>query len=119
MCIEKVDVNKVVLIGSLDDNPEITETQNQNKLCTLFVLTTEAFGEKGKVVKNRIRVIAWNKLAEVCIEKYSKGDRLEIRARLQNRTVFDSDQNKRILNEVVAQSVWKENENGRPASENW
>jgi len=67
--------NSVMLIGHLGDNPEEVKLDSNKKLTTFSVATNLRYKNKdGEAVEKTQwhRVVAWNKLAEICHEHLKK-----------------------------------------------
>ena len=82
-------LNKVTLIGNLTRDPELRYTPQGTAVCTIGLATnrewkTEA-GEKKEDVEFH-RLIAWNKLAEICANLLKKGRKIYVEGRLQTRS---------------------------------
>lgn len=80
-------MNKIILIGNLTRDPELTETANYKKLCRFTIAVGRTF-DKEKT--DFFRCTAWEQKAEV-IEKYvHKGNKLGVIGRLEiNETEKD------------------------------
>ena len=102
-------VNKVILVGYLGRDPEIRYTQNGKAVCNFTLATTESFTPKGGDAREERtewhRIIAWERLAEICGEYLAKGKQIYIEGRLQTRDWEDRDGNKRTTTEIVAQTM--------------
>ena len=64
-------VNKVILIGNLGDDPDLSYTQSGTAICNMSVATNESYTDKdGNEVQNTEwhKVEAWGRLGEVCAE---------------------------------------------------
>lgn len=101
-------VNKVILIGNLGADPEIRYTQNGTAVATFSLATTERRkGQDGQVqeMTEWHRIIAWQRLAEICGEYLSKGSKVYVEGRLQTRKWKDKDGNDRYTTEIVARDM--------------
>ena len=96
-------MNKVFLLGRLVRDPEIRTTQS-GKMVTSFTLAVDRFGG-GKDNTDFISIVTWEKLAEVCGNNLSKGQRAMVEGRLQIRSFEGKDGKKRWVTEIVAQAV--------------
>lgn len=100
-------VNRVQLIGSLGQNPEMKKF-DKSQLVKFSLATNETYyNNKGEKVTDTTwhNVVAWGKTAEI-IEKYAhKGDKIMVEGKLANRSYEDKDGQKRYITEVVAQEV--------------
>ncbi len=97
-------LNKVTLIGNLTRDPELRFTPQGTAVCTFGVATnrdwTTESGEKKEDVEFH-RVVAWNKLAEICAQLLAKGRKVYVEGRLQTRKWTGQDEVERTTTEVV------------------
>jgi len=101
-------INKVILIGNLGADPEMRFTQNGAPVASFTVATTEKWkGQDGQMQESTEwhRVIAWQRLAEICGEFLSKGSRVYIEGKLQTRKWKDQSGNDRYTTEIVAREM--------------
>jgi single-strand DNA-binding protein len=47
------------------------------------------------------RIVAWNKLAELCSQLLAKGRRIYVEGRIQYREIVDQENNKKQISEIV------------------
>lgn len=97
-------LNKAQLIGNLTRDPELRYTPQGTAVCTLGLATnrtwvTEA-GEKKESVEFH-RLVAWNKLAELCSQLLFKGRKIYVEGRLQTRQWTAQDNTPRQTTEIV------------------
>jgi len=97
-------LNKVQLIGNLTRDPELRYTPQGTAVCTFTIATnrqwtTEA-GEK-KEEADFHRIVAWNKLAEICSQLLKKGRKVYVEGRLQTRNWTTPDGQQRAATERV------------------
>lgn len=97
-------LNKVQLIGNLTRDPELRYTPQGTAVCTFGVATnrqwTTESGEKKEDAEFH-RVVAWNKLAEICSQLLTKGRKVFVEGRLQSRTWTGQDGQQRTTVEIV------------------
>jgi single-strand DNA-binding protein len=101
-------INKVILIGNLGADPEIRYTQNGTPVASFTMATTERRkGQDGQVqeLTEWHKIIAWQRLAEICGEYLSKGSKVYIEGRLQTRKWKDQNGNDRYTTEIVAREM--------------
>lgn len=101
-------INKVILIGNLGADPEIRYTQNGAPVASFNVATTERWkGQDGQMQEQTEwhRIVAWQRLAEICGEYLSKGSRVYIEGKLQTRKWTDQNGNDRYTTEIVAREM--------------
>lgn len=97
-------LNKVTLIGNLTRDPELRYTPQGTAVCTFGVATNRQWttdaGEKKEDAEFH-RVVAWNKLAEICSQLLTKGRKVYVEGRLQTRSWTGQDGNQRTSTEIV------------------
>ncbi len=100
-------VNRVQLIGSLGQDPEI-KTFDNGKMARFSMATNEVYRNKQgeKITETQWHnVVAWGNTATI-LEKYvRKGDKVGIEGKLVTRQWEDKDGQKRYITEVVANDV--------------
>lgn len=101
-------LNKVMLIGNLTRDPELRYTPTGAAVCTIGLATnrywtTEA-GEKKEDVEFH-RVVAWNKLAELCSQLLVKGRKIYVEGRLHTNSWQATDGSQRSTTEVVIEDM--------------
>ena len=101
-------LNKVTLIGNLTRDPELRYTPAGTAVCTFGVATNRTWTTQSGETKEETefhRIVAWNKLAELCSQLLSKGRKVYIEGRLQTRSWESPDGEKRQATEVVAEDM--------------
>ncbi len=102
-------VNKVILIGRLGADPELTFTSSGQAVCRLSIATSESWKDKSSGQwQERTewhRVIAWGRLAEQAKEYLSKGRQVYVEGRLQTRSYEDKNGVKKYTTEIVARTI--------------
>ncbi len=97
-------LNRVQLIGNLTRDPELRYTPNGTAVCTFGLATSRYWmtseGEKKEETQFH-RIVAWNKLAELCGQILKKGQRVYVEGRLTYRTITDKQGNQKIVTEIV------------------
>jgi len=101
-------LNKVQLIGNLTRDPELRYTPQGTAVCTFGLATNRQWttdtGEKREEAEFH-RVVAWNKLAELCAQLMTKGRKVYIEGRLQTRAWTAQDGNQRQTTEIVCSDM--------------
>ena len=101
-------LNKVMIIGNLGQDPEMRYTPSGKPLTKFRVATnrswTSADGEK-QTDTEWFNVVAWGKLAEICNQYLTKGQRVYVEGRLHTRHWTDEEGNYRSATEVVANEM--------------
>ena len=97
-------LNRVQLIGNLTRDPELRYTPNGNGVCTFSIATNRSWttdsGEKREEVDFH-RIVAWNKLAELCSQFLVKGRKVYVEGRLSTRNWTGQDGVQKSTTEVV------------------
>lgn len=99
--------NKVELIGNLTRDPELKYTPNGAAVCSFGLATNRSFvqeGEKKEEVDFH-RLVAWNKLAEICSQYLKKGTKVFVSGRLQTRNWEGKDGQSRQTTEIVIEDM--------------
>jgi single-strand DNA-binding protein len=97
-------LNKVQLIGNLTRDPELRYTPSGTAVCSFSIATnrnwTTDTGEKKEEVEFH-RIVAWNKLAELCSQFLTKGRKCFVEGRLQTRSWAAQDGTQKQTTEIV------------------
>lgn len=97
-------LNKAILIGNLTRDPELRYTPNGVAVASFGIATnrqwTTESGEKKEDVEFH-RIVAWNKLAELCSQLLTKGRKVFVEGRLQTRSWQGQDGQQRTSTEIV------------------
>lgn len=97
-------LNRVQLIGNLTRDPELRYTPNGNAVCTFSIATNRSWttdsGEKREEVDFH-RIVAWNKLGELCSQFLVKGRKVYVEGRLSTRNWTGQDGSQKSTTEVV------------------
>jgi len=97
-------LNKVLLIGNLTRDPELRYTPSGAAVCTFGVATNRTYTASDGTKKEEaefIRIVSWNKLAELCSQLLTKGRKVYVEGRLQTRSWETPDGQPRQTTEVV------------------
>ena len=101
-------LNKVQLIGNLTRDPELRYTPTGAAVCTIGLATNRSWmmesGEKKEETEFH-RVVAWNKLAELCSQLLTKGRKIYIEGRLRTNSWQTADGAQRSSTEIVIEDM--------------
>ncbi|MCX6794230.1 MAG: single-stranded DNA-binding protein [Candidatus Gottesmanbacteria bacterium] len=101
-------LNKVQLIGNLTRDPELRYTPTGAAVCTIGLATNRSWtteaGEKKEETEFH-RVVAWNKLAELCSQLLIKGRKIYVEGRLRTNTWQTADGQPRTTTEIVIEDM--------------
>jgi single-strand DNA-binding protein len=98
-------VNKVILVGRLGRDPELKYTPSGAPVANFTLATDESFKDRTGEKQERTewhRIVAWNKLAEICGEYLTKGKLVYIEGSIRSRQWQDQAGNKRTAYEIIA-----------------
>lgn len=96
--------NKVILIGRLTAQPELTQTPSGKNLSRVTVAVNRRFKSgNGEREADFINVIFWGKLAETLVSYASKGSLLSVDGELRTRK-YEKDGSNHYVTEVLGQS---------------
>ena len=101
-------VNKVQLIGNLTKDVELRYTPSGAPIASFTVATNRDWKTDGGEAHSETefhRVIAWQKLGELCSQLLRKGTKVYIEGRLSTRTWTDKQGVDRQSTEVVAEDM--------------
>ncbi|MFC1711278.1 single-stranded DNA-binding protein [Patescibacteria group bacterium] len=102
-------LNKVMLIGNLTRDPELRYTPSGTAVCTFGLATNRSWtpsdgGERQEEAEFH-RIVAWQKLAELCAQLLFKGRKAFVEGRLQTRTWTGKDGKERTTTEIVIDNM--------------
>ena len=97
-------LNKVQLIGNLTRDPELRYTPSGTAVCTFGLATNREWvdtaGQKQEAVEFH-RIVAWNKLADICSQLLFKGRKAYVSGRLQTRSWQTPEGVEKQITEIV------------------
>jgi single-strand DNA-binding protein len=97
-------LNRVQLIGNLTRDPELRYTPSGTAVCSFSIATNRSWttdtGEKKEEVDFH-RIVAWNKLAELCSQFLVKGRKVYVEGRLQTRSWAAQDGTQKQTTEII------------------
>jgi single-strand DNA-binding protein len=101
-------VNKVILIGRVGRDPEVRYISSGTPVASFSVATDESFKSRNGEQQQHTewhKVVAWNKLAEICGEYLTKGKLVYIEGSIRSRQWEDQSGNKRTAYEIIARNM--------------
>jgi single-strand DNA-binding protein len=97
-------LNRVILIGNLTRDPELKYTPAGVAVCTFGVATnrnwTTSSGEQKEETQYH-RIVAWQKLAELCSKLLTKGRKVYLEGRITYRSFTGKDNQQKQITEIV------------------
>lgn len=99
-------LNRVVLIGRLTKDPELTYSKNGTAIAK-FILAVNRLrlNQTGEREADFIPIIVFKKQAENCANYIGKGSLVAVDGRIQVRTYDTKEGQRRWVTEVIAESV--------------
>lgn len=117
-------VNKVILVGTLGQDPETKTFGNGGSVTQFSLATSESWVDKNSGERKEItewsRIVANNKLGEICQQYLRKGSKVYIEGSLRTRKWTDQSGQERYVTEIRAeqmQMIGDKPSDARPASQ--
>jgi single-strand DNA-binding protein len=104
-----MNLNKVILIGRLTNDPEAKTIPSGQTVCSFGLATNRVWTNqetKQKEEKTEFHsIVLWRRLAEIASQYLSKGSLVLIEGRVQTRSWQDQAGNKRYRTEIVGDNI--------------
>jgi single-strand DNA-binding protein len=87
-------VNKVILLGNLGKDPEVSYTQSGTARCRFPLATGETFTDTAGNRQDKTEwhnIVVWGKQAETCGQYLSKGRQVFVEGTIRRRDYDDKD----------------------------
>ncbi len=97
-------INRVILLGNLTRDPELKHTPNRTSVCTFGLATNRSWTTADGHTKEEAqyhRIVAWQKLAELCSKLLVKGKKVYVEGRITYRDYTTKDGQKKTVAEIV------------------
>ena len=99
-------MNKVILIGNLTKDPELTTTNSGVSLCKFTLAVQRRFaGSDGEREADFLPIIVWRGQADNCYKYLKKGSKASVSGSIQTRSYDAPDGTRRYITEIVADEV--------------
>ena len=99
-------MNKVILVGNLTRDPELTETPSGVAVCRFAIAVSRDYASAdGTRETDFFNITVWRGRAENCGKYLKKGNKVAVVGSLQTRSYEDKDGIKRNVTDVVANEV--------------
>ena len=102
------DVNRITVTGNLGAEVDARFTGNGRIVSNFSVAVNQSYrNSDGETIKNTewFRVVAWDKLGEICNEYLTTGTRVYIEGRLQQRKYTAKDGSEKTAVEIIASEM--------------
>lgn len=113
-------LNRIEIIGNLTRDPELKYTPAGTAVCTFGVATNRSWTTADGQIKEDTqyhRIVAWQKLAELCGKLLVKGRKVYAVGRITYRTFTGKDGQQRSITEIVLDDFIVFYDNKRATSE--
>jgi len=98
-------INQVTLLGNITRDPELRYTPNENPVISFSIATNRQWVNKETQEKQEFTdyhdIVFWGKAAEIISQFVSKGSKILVQGRLQNRSWEGKDGVKRYKTEII------------------
>ena len=99
-------MNKVILVGNLTKDPELSETPSGVAVCKFSLAVSRDFtNAEGNRDTDFFNITVWRGRAENCGKYLKKGNKVAIVGSLQTRSYEDKDGIKRNVTDIIASEV--------------
>jgi len=104
-----MNLNKVILVGRLTQDPQIRTTSAGQSVCSFGLATNRVWTNQATNQREEKtdfhNIVLWGKLAEISSQYLKKGNLLLVEGRIQNRSWQDSSGNRRYKTEIIAENI--------------
>ena len=101
-------LNKAMLIGNVGNDPEIRTLQENVKVASFRIATTERYTDRNGEKKENTewhQISAWNKVADIVERFVKKGSKVFVEGKITTRKWTDKDGNERQSTEIRAEAI--------------
>lgn len=99
-------MNKVMLIGNLTRDPELSSISSGVSVCRFSIAVNRRFrNANGETETDFFNIVAWRGLADTCAQYLRKGLKVCIIGQIQNRSYEDKDGVRRYATDIIADEV--------------
>jgi single-strand DNA-binding protein len=99
-------MNKVILIGNLTKDPELTVTNGGVSVCRFSIAVGRDFkNADGEKETDFFNVVVWRGQAENCNKYLKKGNKVCVVGAIHNRSFVDNDGTKKLFTDIQADQV--------------
>ena len=99
-------MNKVLLIGNLTKDPELSTTTNGVSLCKFTLAVPRKYtSSNGEREADFLPIVVWRAQADNCYKYLKKGSKASVTGTIQTRVYDTPEGNRRYMTEIVAEEV--------------
>lgn len=102
------ELNSVLIAGNLTKDPVIRQTRNGTPVANFSIASNRKFRDGDNQWQEDVcyvGVVAWNRLAESCVDKLRKGSAVLVEGELQSRTWQTDEGSTRSTVEIKARRI--------------
>ncbi|MBP5426717.1 MAG: single-stranded DNA-binding protein [Clostridiales bacterium] len=101
-------MNKIILMGRLTKDPELSYTTNTNTaVCKFTLAVNRRFSRPTDEVRaDFLPIVTWTKTAEFCSKYFKKGQQVAIVGRVETRNWTDQEGRKHYVTEVIGEEAY-------------
>lgn len=104
-----MNLNKVILVGRLTQDPELRNTTSGSAVCSFGLATNRVWTDRQTSEKKNAsefhNIVLWRRLAEIASQYLKKGSLVLIEGRLQTRSWDDPSGVKKYKTEIIGESM--------------
>jgi len=103
-----VNLNKVILIGRVTQDPQIRSLPSGQQVCSFGLATNRVFVDKTGKKQQQTEfhnIVMFGRLAEIAAQYLTKGSLAMIEGRLRTRNWQDASGNRRSRTEIIAERM--------------
>lgn len=99
-------MNKVLLIGNLTRDPELSTTTNGVSLCKFTLAVPRKYtSSNGEREADFLPIVVWRAQADNCYKYLKKGSKASVTGTIQTRVYDTPEGSRRYMTEIVAEEV--------------
>ena len=99
-------MNKVILIGNLTRDPELTQTNSGISVCRISIAVSRRYANQdGSRETDFFKVTAWRAIAENCAKYLKKGSKIAVVGSIQNRSYEGTDGTQKFTTDIMADEI--------------
>ena len=102
------NVNRVILVGRLGKDPELSYLPSGQSVCKFSLATSRRYKDKSGEWKEETEwhnIVAWAKLGELCAQHLKKGRQAYVEGQIRSHSWEDREGKKRTAVDIVVDSV--------------
>jgi single-strand DNA-binding protein len=103
-----MNLNKVILVGRVTQDPQLKNTPSGQPVCTFGLATNRVWIDSSNQRQEKTEfhnIVLWRRLAEIASRYLTKGSLVLIEGRIETRSWEDSAGNKRFRTEIIGERM--------------